>query len=426
MGQSLVLMPFDAIASTIAKPPLRRLRMSVEKQRQAAEVIMAFLMQSFLASAAVVLAYGLLRTFEFSCFVSSAGALSLLFGTTCLTYVQNAQENLLLLSLALASLCCLRQWRKGGGVAWCAAAGAACGFALLVRLTSCMEIAVFGALGCLWGTNARLFLTGFASPLIAAGLLERWYQWRRFGGWFTTYAGFAAKSLGTTDLIFSHPFWQGFWGTLGSPDKSVLLFDPLLLILVAIAAWRWRLIAKDLRMLLVSLAILYLVYSSFYARSYSFGGDVAWGHRYVSLPVQLLALFAVPLLLTHRRTLWPSWRAAGWALVVGSVALQLLSTVMAVNVEVMQRERGFRQGGVVWNRIVNVAQLAAGVQDPRRFVGIPIEWRGLSYFPFQLRLRFPGLATWAIAGWKALLICLPILAVLTLNCARNLDGRQRV
>src|SRR5215472_9681549 len=126
MGQSLVLVPFDAIASTMAEPPLRRLGMSVEKQRQAAEVITAFLMQSFLASAAVVLAYGLLRTFEFSCFVSSAGALSLLFGTTCLTYVQNAHENLLLLSLALASLCCLRQWRKDG-VAWCAAAGAACG-----------------------------------------------------------------------------------------------------------------------------------------------------------------------------------------------------------------------------------------------------------------------------------------------------------
>ncbi len=54
-------------------------------------------------------------------------------------------------------------------------------------------------------------------------------------------------------------------------------------------------------------------------------------------------------------------------------------------------------------------QIATNTENPQRFAGIPIEWRTLTYFPFQLRLRFPRLAAWAIAAWITLLLSLPLL-----------------
>jgi hypothetical protein len=57
---------------------------------------------------------------------------------------------------------------------------------------------------------------------------------------------------------------------------------------------------------------------------------------------------------------------------------------------------------------VNLAQIATNRED-YRFTGIPIEWRTPTYLPFQLRLRFPRVAVWAIAGWMALLLSLPLL-----------------
>jgi 4-amino-4-deoxy-L-arabinose transferase-like glycosyltransferase len=419
IGQSLALLPFDAIADISLVPLLKRAGLSELKQRQASEALIAFLMQSLLAAGTLVLAYLLLRSFEFGSLASAAGALSLLFGTTCLAYVQCAQENLLLLLLALGSLGAIRQWLRDGRLVWCAAAGAACGLAVPTRLTSFLEIAVFAALVVCWRGNWKRFLVGFLPPVLVAGFLERLYHWYRFGELFSTYTGIAARQYRPPGMPpsfpFCVPFWKGFVGTLFAPDKSVFLFDPLLLLLIAIAVWRWREMERDLRIMLLGLAALFVLYASFYAKYVFFGGDVAWGHRYVLLPVELLALLAVPLLMRY------GGNRAAWCVVAASVVLQLASTTMAAGVETRQRSAGL-DNGVIWNRAVNVAQLATGTQDARRLAGIPVEWRTWAYLPFQLRLRFPGLARWAIAAWMGLLVCLPVLVLVTLRRARRYTG----
>jgi hypothetical protein len=117
----------------------------------------------------------------------------------------------------------------------------------------------------------------------------------------------------------------------------------------------------------------------------------------------------------------PLFRRAAWCLVAASVMLQVASTTMAANVEVNQRSIGFDHG-VIWNRGVNLVQLATGRQEPRRLAGIPPEWRTWAYLPFQLRLRFPKLARWAIPAWLGLLACLPALVVLCLRRARTAAG----
>jgi hypothetical protein len=108
------------------------------------------------------------------------------------------------------------------------------------------------------------------------------------------------------------------------------------------------------------------------------------------------------------------------------VILQASSTVISPNVEVIQRNIGSRQG-VLWNRAVNITQIATNSEAPKRFTGIPIEWRTLAYFPFQLRLRFPRIAVWGIAGWAALFMSLPVLiSALWLQARRQDSGEKKV
>jgi hypothetical protein len=416
VGQSLLLLPIDALVDATVSPELHRLSVDPMRRKQIAELIIAFLMQAFLTACVLVLARRVLLAFDFGSLAALAGTLALLFATTCLQYIQCAQENHLLLALALGALAAIRAWHREGRARWALIAGMTCGFAILTRLTSLLETGALVIFAIAAGSNAKQFLTWFAPPFVGALLFDRWYHWHRFGELFSTYIGILGRvnrQLGqAASFPFSYPFWKGFLGTFFSPDKSVLLFDPLLVIVSLLAVRNWRSLGRPLRLLLVCLTLLLVVYAAAYARYFDFGGDVAWGHRFVLLPVQLLCLFAVPLLLQHR---WP----ALWLLVCASVMVQAASTLISPNVEVIQRQMGYSQG-VLWNRAVNLAQIAANREAPRRFTGIPIEWRTLTYLPFQLRLRFPRLAVWALAAWTALLLSLPwLISALWLQARRQ-------
>lgn len=69
-----------------------------EKQDQIIELLIGFLMQFVITAAVLIVAHNLLLSLGFTPIASAAGALALLFGTTCLQYVQMAQENELLLA----------------------------------------------------------------------------------------------------------------------------------------------------------------------------------------------------------------------------------------------------------------------------------------------------------------------------------------
>jgi len=407
VGQSLVLLPFDALADATVKPLAGRLGFDAEKRRQIAELSIAFLMQAVLTSAVLLLARGILTSYGFPAPAASAGALSLLFATTCLAYVQCAQENELLLVLALASLFSISRWQQTGAARWAALAGATCGFAILVRLTSVLDAAVFGGLALLTAGYRRRFAWAFA-PGVAAGLLiDRWYHWLRFGEWFSTYMGILGRQgrpPGAPESYpFSYPFAKGFLGAFFAPDKSLLWFDPLLVLLMVLAACRWRNLDRRLRPALLALSGLLLLYIAVFARYYGFGGDSAWGHRFLTPAVELLALFAVPILLTAGRTLPRAARSIAWGVVVLAVALQALSTTLSSNVEVAQRDFLHSTHSVLVNRVENFGAVVSGRTSEPRFAGMPPEYRTLVYLPFQLRFRFPDLAKWAVATWWLLL-----------------------
>ena len=419
IGQSLFLMPVDALVTTTVAPVLRRSALDPLRQRQIVELTVAFVMQTLLTACVLLLAHRLLLAFDFTNVIATAGALVLVFATTALQYIQCAQENELLLALALAALVAIRAWHHEQRARWPLLAGLACGFAILVRLPSLLETAIFALFAITAGRDAKRFLAWFAPPVAGALLVDRWYQWYRFGDVFSTYIGLFGKwnrGAQPASFPFSYPFWKGFLGVFFSLDKSVFLFDPLLILVLLLAVRNWRSLGRNMRCLFVCLALLLIGYSVAYARYYDFGGDVAWGHRFVLLPVQLLCLFAAPLLFTRRRR-------ALWAVVAASLVLQIASTVISPNVEVIQRTT-VPGHSVLWNRAVNLVQLIANRQDPWRLVGVPVEWRTVAYLPFQLTLRFPRIAIWATAVWIVLLLLAAVLVCLLVREALRQDAAR--
>lgn len=410
IGQSLVLVPFDWAVSSTALPLLRRIGLDSNRQEQIVELLIAFLMQWLLAACALRTTYAVLIRFEFPERAALAGAFALLLGTTYLFYIQNAQENNLLFLMSLLAIYGILRFRDEDRLRWAALAGAACGLALLTRLPSVFEAAVFFALALSLGCGPVRFAAGYMPPLALAFSVERWYQWRRFGDLFGTYAHALAEGQRQpgfpASFPFNYPFWQGLWGTLFSLDKGVFLFDPLLVLLAALLLWKWRSIQRPVRLALSWLALLLVLYIVLYARYFDFGGDAAWAHRYVATQVQLLALFAVPLLFTFSAGLPKFARYGAWTLVGVSIALQALSTTMSPNLEYMQKSSGYGRAVIV-NRVENLSVLVQHRENGPRLSAFPPEWRILTYFPFQLTLRFPRISAYVIAVWWMLLLAIP-------------------
>lgn len=426
IGQSLVLVPFDVLVAGTVLPVLRHFQLDPLKQQQVEELLVAFLMQWLLAAGALELAYQALILLEFTAVASVAGALSLLFGTTYLQYVQCAQENNLILLTGLAALYGILRFRQSRSTGYAALAGAACGFAVLTRLPSLLETSVFFAFGLCAGGDRKRFASGFLPPVLAAILIGRWYQWIRFGNLFGTYiSGTNSQIKGThlslsahgTVLPFSFPLRRGLAITLFSANKSIFLFDPLLVMVIVIVVFKWRYITQPVRRVLAWMAGLLLLYIGIFSHFFGIRGDLAWGNRFLTLPVELLALLAVPLLVTMagRIRRWP--RRAAWVLVGASILLQVALTTLPPNLEARQGRRGIGMN-LIADRAINLFQIAFHRENPARFARIPVEWRTLYYLPFQLRFRFPQLAGWAIAIWGILLISAPFLVIAVLRSVR--------
>jgi hypothetical protein len=136
----------------------------------------------------------------------------------------------------------------------------------------------------------------------------------------------------------------------------------------------------------------------------------------------LLCLLGAPLLWTAGSELSLRARAVALALIASSVAQQIASVLLVLGVE----EKQLYAFGLRWaipQRFVNLWLVMAGQADTSPlFLGLPPEWRRISLLPFQLELRYPDVARWALAAW-----CLALVAALTLlaRLPRQSLNRQR-
>ena len=269
---------------------------------------------------------------------------------------------------------------------------------------------------------------------ILFGLLERFYSWYRFGSWTQTYIPIFARESRMQDpslpanFPWSTPLYEGVLGALFKPEKSIFLFDPLLILALLLFVLLWKRMTPEVRAYALSALLLLVGYICFYARYTYWAGDFAWGDRYVSTAVEMVALLSIPLLLHHQAELRLWTRATAAFLIAASLVIQIASLMFWLPLEIYQMETLGHPTFVIALRFKNIVAFALGKvsawgldaeamhQDAWDYVHIT-SW---NFFPFLLR-RVGAAPVWvvhtAFAIWG---IALAALAAVLLQLRRIL------
>jgi len=415
IGQSLLMLPFDVIGTGLERLPIFS---NYGEDPSIRNIVVAGSVNALVTVLTALVCFKLLRWFEFGVNEATAGVLALLFCTTHLHYTQNMMENNYIMLLTLTGLAFQFEWLRTGDRRALLIGSAALGLNLLTRLTTGMDLVAVGAfllLFCWWsGVRGKALLERLGAYLRVAApvyavfiLLDRIYQFYRFGSFFNTYItvfGNEQKILNPelpASYPFETPFRVGFFGALFQPEKSIFLFDPLLILTAVVAILLWKRFRPEIKAYLLALALLLFAYISFYARYTVWSGDFAWGDRYVSTTAELVSFISVPLLMRHREHLSRFVRGLGIALVAASAAIQLASLAFWVPLEIYQMETLGHPTFVIALRFKNIAAFALGKVEAWGLLNYAMKWDDWDYvrittwnfLPFVLKRT--GAPAWA-------------------------------
>ena len=431
IGQSLLMLPADLVGTWMAHwsvfsdyqddPPVRA-------------IVVSYLTGILVNVLTALITFRLLRQLRFNVRESVAGVLALMFCTTHLHYTQNMAENNYIMLLTLAGFSFQYEWLRTGNRRALLMGSGALGLNLLTRLTTGLDLMLVGVflLLVLWfeGERGRELWRRFVAYCKVAApvylfflLLDRLYQFYRFGSFTTTYvAQFAVERRLQDPTLpanypWTSPFHVGFLGALFKPEKSIFLFDPLLVLAIVLLVVLWKRLSVVVRAYGGTSLLLLLAYVSFYARYAYWEGDFAWGDRYVSTSVELVALLAVPLLLRYRENLsaW-IWRG-GIVLIAVSLIVQIASLAFWLPLEIYQMETFGHPTFVIGLRFKNIAAFALGKMDAWGLDTDAMHWDQWDYvhlttwnfLPFLLR-RVGAAPAWvvrtAFVVWDAALAAL--------------------
>ncbi len=446
IGQSLLMLPADLVGTWVSH---WRVFSEYEDDPSIRSIVVSHSTSILVNMLTAAIAFRFLRQLRFNVKESVAGVLALLFCTTHLHYTQNMMENNYIMLLALTGFSFQYEWLRTGKWPALVIGSGALGLNLLTRLTTGLDLIAAGVLllAVLWFERVRgaalwrrtLGYAKVAFPVYFVFLAaDRVYQFYRFGSFTNTYASVAAREMRLHDptlpsnFPWSTPFYRGFFGALFKPEKSIFLFDPLLVLALILIALFWKRLTPEVRAYSLTGILLLLGYISFYARYAYWAGDFSWGDRYVSTTVELLALLALPLLLRYRENLGRAVWCFAVTLIVVSLVIQIASLAFWMPLEIYQMETFGHPTFVIALRFKNIATFALGkmdawglntvamTQDPWDYVHITT-W---NFLPFLLR-RAGVAPTWvvnlAFIAWGAGIAALTAVLVRLRSCGRMVD-----
>jgi hypothetical protein len=408
IGQSLLMLPADIAGTLLERLPIFANYNGNDPSVR--DIVVSYTVNILLSVLTALVCFRFLLQLKFTRKQAAAGVLALLLGTTHLHYTQVLQENNYLFLLTLAGFSWQYKWLITRSRRALLIGSAALGLNLLTRLTTGMDlfgVSLFILLALLFeGVRGRALFNRCRAYLAVAlpvylffGLLDRLYQFNRFGTIFTTYMTLTAQEQRQRNpslplnFPFSAPFHQGFLGALFAPEKSIFLFDPLLILAALLAVVAWKRFSPQAKAYTLSAAFLLFAYIAFYARYFAWAGDYAWGDRYVSTPAELAALLAVPLLIRLRNQLPRFIQLPGVAITTAAIAIQAASVTFWLSLEEFQLETLRRPVFVVALRFQNILGFALGRPDPFGLANrLPTEdqwaWQHVTawnFLPFQLQ-----------------------------------------
>src|SRR5438309_3858793 len=374
IGQSLIMLPADVIATWIAHWSIFS---GYQDDPAVRSILVSYSTNIFLNVLSALIAFRLLRQLRFEVRDCVWGVLALLFCTTHLHYTQNMQENNYIMLLTLVRFSFQYEWLRSDSQRALWIGSGALGLNLLTRVTTALDIMAAGIflLMVLWleGTRGRqLWARAIAYCKVAVpayffcGLVERFYSWYRFGSWTQTYIPIFARESRMqdpslpTNFPWGTPLQEGVLGALFKPEKSIFLFDPLLILALLLFAFLWKRMAPDVRAYALSALLLLVGYICFYARYTYWAGDFAWGDRYVSTAVEVVALLSIPLLLHYKAELALWTRSTAAFLVAVSLFIQIASLMFWLPLEIYQMETLGHPTFVIALRFKNIVAFALG------------------------------------------------------------------
>ncbi len=387
IGQSLLMLPADLAGTGLSRLPLWQHYVNSRADPTIRSIVVTISTNIFISVLTALATFRLLGLLGFSSREAVAGTLALLCATTHLHYSQNMMENNYILLLTLIGAALQFKWFLTSDKRFLILGSTALGLNLLTRITTALDIWAIAAFLILASVFTRrkhpkaptLLMRAttyvrYAVPIYAGFMLvDRIYQYIRFGSWTNTYVAVMAAEQRHLDptLPANFPFnghWfhggieSGVFGPLISPDKSIFLFDPMFALMLILAIILWPRLQPSIRAFIVSTFLLLAAYISLYAGYLWWAGDDAWGDRYVSTAVQLTTLLAVPLLLRYRRELGRGILTLGVAVTAISVAIQFASIAFWLPLEIHQMDNLGPHKVVVLMRLKNVAAAALGKQ----------------------------------------------------------------
>ena len=415
IGQPLLMLPFDIVGTGIAKLPI--FADYGDSDPTVRNIFVTYSVNSLINVLTALVCFRFLLLLGFDVQQSIAGVLALLFCTTHLHYTQNMMENNYIFLLTMTGFCYQYEWLRSGSMKALLIGSGALGLDLLTRLTTALDLIAVSVflLSVVWfdrrlqpthgyagtGVHALPPLNDRAQPGSRTGpvehsstalnrqlwertlaylktaipiylvflLLDRLYQFYRFGNWTTTYVHYFTIEHRLQDPTLPEkypwetPFHVGFLGPLFSPEKSIFLFDPLILLTIIAAALGWKYFSPVIKSYLIAAFLLVLGYVCLYARYTVWSGNFAWGDRYVSTATEMAAFISVPLILKFRAQLGkPVW-IAGVFLIATSLIIQLASLAFWLPLEIYQGDDLGHRQWVIWLRFKNIAAFALGKMD---------------------------------------------------------------
>lgn len=393
MGQSLVMLPSDIIATKLTEQ-LKLSEMVAEKLRVALICYMTF---PLISSLAILFGFNFLKILNFTQKESIAGSLGLLFGSSFLACTQINQENSLLLLLTLSGYYLNSYWLITGlkrALFW---GTCALSFNFLVRLTTFIDIFsvsifVFSSLllknrlGIL-NKPLKRYISEYclvAIPVYVFFLLiERMYQWIRFGTIWGTYFSiiedqYLPQKLHQIspelfkNLLFIHfsqnfsqlPFINNCLNILFSPEASILLFDSLIIVFATLIIKFWYQTPYFTKLLIASLIFLLLSYIVFYANFPFWKGSSFWGSRYTTTPTQLISMLSIPLFMQFKNFFRTRLvKLFGCIFIFYTVIVQISSVIFWYNLEGVQASFFGKPTFIIGLRFKNILAVALNKFD---------------------------------------------------------------
>jgi hypothetical protein len=312
LGQSLLMAPTDILATALMGDSyVAAGSADAERLSQQHMTVVNFLTFSVLNALAIVLSYELLLLLGFSDRQSMASAVLLLFATPFIVYMQDVAETNQMYLFYIGAMVFALKARRNRLYLNCAICGTLAGFNLLMKLPNlayapglALVVLFAGEDGVSWSERLRWAVSWQAvkgmscllAPLCAFIFFDRYYQYYRFGEWFSTYMKECAQAYAAVGgypegYPFGYDRVAGFLGPFLSADRSLFFFSPFLVFTVIFLVLNWRSVSHVQRLAIaasvVALAGLALIYGGSY---YWNGGAGSWGPRHYLPPAEALCL----------------------------------------------------------------------------------------------------------------------------------------